>query len=74
MTQRDPHLPAGSPGSAGGQLEPSEQGQLTYALNTRFAPHLQAAAAIVRQVERDLADADEALTRAVNAATPPTSR
>ena len=68
MTQRDPQAPAtaGHAGSAqaGGQLEPGEQGQLAYALNVRLAPHLQAAAAAVRQAEHDLADAGEALARA----------
>ncbi|MGV1009752.1 MAG: hypothetical protein ACOYBY_14235 [Dermatophilaceae bacterium] len=72
MTQRDPNLPAAAANPAaaqsGGKLEQGEQGQLTYALNTRFAPHLQAAAALVRQAERDLADAGEALSRARQAA------
>ena len=72
MSSQDPHaaVAAGQagPAQAGGQFEHGEQGQLTYALNTRFAPHLQAAAAAVREAERDLADAGEALARARQAA------
>ena len=72
MISQDPQAPAAASHTgaahAGGQLEHGEQGQLTYALNIRFAPHLQAAAAAVREAERELADAAEALARARQAA------
>lgn len=64
MAQRD--------GSAGGQpagegLEPGEREQLVYALETRFADHLEAAASTVREAERELAEVRERLARAVAA-------
>ncbi len=68
MTSRDPHAPA-APGRTpeahpGGHVDPGEREQLAYALSARFAPHLQAAAAAVREAEQGLADAREALARA----------
>lgn len=48
-------------------LVPGEREQLTYALETRFAEHLEAAASAVRGAERDLAEADDQLQRALEA-------
>jgi hypothetical protein len=45
-------------------LDRSERERLGYALSQRFAPHLQAAAAAVREAEQGLADAREELSRA----------
>lgn len=50
-----------SPGDA---LAQGEQEQLAYALETRFAPHLEAAALAVREAERALTEAQERLARA----------
>lgn len=68
MTHRDPQATA-APGHSGhaqysGHVDPGEREQLAYALSVRFAPHLQAAAAAVREAEQDLADAREELSRA----------
>ena len=48
-------------------LAAGEKEQLAYALETRFAPHLEAAAAAVREAERDLAEAQERLEQAEQA-------
>lgn len=54
---------------AGGDgLAAGEKDQLVYALETRFAPHLEAAAAAVREAERGLAEAQERLQQAEHAA------
>ena len=53
---------------AGDGLATGEKEQLAYALETRFAPHLEAAAAAVRDAERALADAEEQLAQAESAA------
>lgn len=45
-------------------LDAGEAERLTHALETRFADHLEAATAVVRQAERKLADAQEQLARA----------
>lgn len=45
-------------------LETGERDRLLYALENRFAPHLDAAAAQVRTAEQALADAADALARA----------
>ncbi len=52
---------------AGEGLSPGEQEQLVYALQTRFEPHLEAAAAAVREAERELEEAQEKLARAEQA-------
>lgn len=49
-------------------LAPGEKEQLLYALETRFAPHLEAAATVVRDAERGLAEAQERLEQAQHAA------
>lgn len=49
-------------------LAQGEQEQLVYALETRFAPHVEAAATAVRQAERELAEAQERLAAAEHAA------
>lgn len=49
-------------------LAVGEREQLVHALDTRFAPHREAAAAAVRGAERDLAEAHERLERAEQAA------
>ena len=59
-------------GDAGGRapgegLAPGEKEQLAYALETRFGPHLEAAAAVVRDAERELAEAQERLDQAQQA-------
>lgn len=46
----------------------AEQDQLVYGLETRFAPHLEAATATVREAERELAQARERLAQAEEAA------
>jgi hypothetical protein len=53
---------------AGEGLASGEKEQLGYALETRFAPHLEGAAAAVREAERGLAEARERLERAEEAA------
>lgn len=59
-----------SGGGAGGDgLSPGEAEQLVYALETRFAAHLEAAAAAVREAERELAEAQEQLAKAQQDAT-----
>lgn len=45
-------------------LAPGEHEQLVYALETRFAPHVEAAGTVVREAERALAEAREQLARA----------
>lgn len=66
MAQRDG---SGTGGPAGGEgLEPGEREQLAYALEIRFADHLEAAASEVRAAERELAEAREALAEAERAA------
>lgn len=45
-------------------LGPGEKEQLAYALETRYTPHLEAAATAVRQAEQDLAEARDNLARA----------
>lgn len=49
-------------------LTQGEPEQLVYALETRFAPHVEAAAAAVREAERGLEEAQERLARAERAA------
>lgn len=49
-----------SPQAGGG----ADQDQLVYGLETRFAPHLEAAASAVRDAERELTQAREQLERA----------
>ncbi len=72
MTDRyTPAVPA--PDQAGddhspGGVDPLELERLTQALSARFAPHVDAAAAAVREAENDLADSREALARARRAA------
>lgn len=61
MSQRD-----GAAGAAEG-LEPGEREQLVYALETRFADHVEAAASEVRAAERDLAEAEDKLAAAERA-------
>ena len=63
MAQRDG---SGGQGVAEG-LEPGEREQLVYALETRFADHLEAAASEVRAAERELAEAREQLAAAERA-------
>lgn len=46
-------------------LDPDERVQLVYALEGRFAPHLEAAASAVREAERELAEVREQLARAI---------
>ena len=67
MTQPDSHGTAASaaqPGHEPGQVDRDERERLAYALGLRFAPHLQAAAAAVRDAEDDLSDARNELSRA----------
>jgi hypothetical protein len=52
----------------GDRLVAGEREQLGYALETRFAPHLEAAALIVREAEQGLGEAQERLDRAERAA------
>lgn len=67
MTDHGPGSTASTDGLAAGELT-----QLTYTLETRFGPHLEAAQAAVREAERELAQARERLaeaeTRAARAA------
>lgn len=53
--------------AAGEGLAAGEKEQLAYALETRFAPHLEAAAAAVREAERALEEAHERLEQAQDA-------
>jgi hypothetical protein len=46
------------------RIDIDEKERLVYALGVRFAPHVQAAAAVVREAEQHLAEAREALARA----------
>ncbi|WP_131106260.1 hypothetical protein [Ornithinimicrobium sufpigmenti] len=55
-------------GAAGEGLAPGEQEQLVYALEARFAAHRDAAAAAVREAERELTEAQDRLARAEEAA------
>lgn len=50
------------------RIAKSELDRLAQAVTDRFAPHLAAAAAAVREAEQDLAEAREALARAEQAA------
>lgn len=61
MTEQDQHG-AGARGAEG--VATGEQSQLSHALETRFAPHVEAAAAAVREAERELTEARERLARA----------
>lgn len=56
-------------GASAEGLAPGEKEQLLYALETRFAPHLESAAAVVRDAERELAEAQARLEQAEHAAT-----
>ncbi|MGC5585297.1 hypothetical protein ACQE98_07325 [Ornithinimicrobium sp. W1679] len=58
--------PVGSPAADG--LAPGEQEQLVYVLETRFAASRDAAAAALREAERELAQARERRERAEHAA------
>lgn len=49
-------------------LDTAERDRVVTALETRFAPHLDAAAAAVREAERELAEARERLAKAEEAA------
>lgn len=68
MTEND--LPPGpAPEQTGGgrvpeHADPVEWERLTHALTVRFAPHVEAATAAVRDAEQDLARARDALARA----------
>jgi hypothetical protein len=66
MTQRDSPAPPGDPGpaQAADRIDVEEKERLAYALGVRFAPHIQAAEAAVREAEHHLAEAREALSRA----------
>jgi hypothetical protein len=71
MNQRDPLTTSTSADIAQaslGRAGPDEWERFAHALSVRFAPHLQAAAAAVREAEQDLATAREQLTRARQAA------
>ena len=57
----------GDSGSADG-LSTADRAQLTHALETRFAAPAEAAAAVLRQAERDLAEARDRLAEAEGAA------
>lgn len=61
----------GSSDSSGQGLAAGEREQLVHVLETRFAPSLDAASALVRDAERDLAVARERLARAESAAPAP---
>lgn len=61
MTGRD-HGESGSPSADG--LSTGDRAQLTHALETRFAAPTEAAAAVLRRAERDLAAAQERLAEA----------
>lgn len=56
----------GSTSEATEGLDPGEREQLLYALETRFADHLEAAATVVREAERGLAEAQEQLRKALD--------
>lgn len=49
-------------------LAPGESEQLVYVLETRFAPHLEAATAAVREAERALGEASQRLASAEHSA------
>jgi hypothetical protein len=71
MTQPNSQGAAGSaaePPHDAGQVDRDERERLAYALGLRFAPHLQAAAAAVRDAEDDLSEARQELARAREAA------
>ncbi|MCA1783370.1 MAG: hypothetical protein LC679_14710 [Intrasporangiaceae bacterium] len=59
----DPSVRQTGEGLAAGEKE-----QLVYALEARFTTHREAAAAVVREAERDLAEAQEQLEQAERAA------
>lgn len=48
------------------RLDPDERAQLVYALEGRFAAHLDAAASAVREAERQLAEVREQLAAAID--------
>lgn len=54
----------GATGGSGDGLQAGEKEQLAYALETRYAPHLEAAVAAVRQAEQDVDEAQTALVAA----------
>lgn len=54
----------GAAAAPGDGLAAGEQEQLVYALEARFATHLDAASASLREAERELAEAQERLARA----------
>lgn len=58
-----------SGGAGGDGLAAGEAEQLVYGLETRFAAPLEAAAAAVREAERELVEAQEQLAQAQEAAT-----
>jgi hypothetical protein len=60
-------LPSTDPGNPD-RITPAEWDRLAQAVTDRFAPHLQAASAVVREAEQNLAQAQEALARAEHAA------
>jgi hypothetical protein len=72
MNHRDPQTTSPSDdiahGQSPGHVGRDEWERLAHALSLRFAPHLQAAAAAVREAEQDLATTREELTRAHRAA------
>jgi hypothetical protein len=63
MAEPDRHGSSGDEPLVTG-LDAGEAERLTYGLETRFADHLEAAAVVVRQAERELADAQARLARA----------
>lgn len=69
MNHRDPHAST-TTGDTGrhGHVDPGEWERLAHAVTARFASHVQAAAAAVREAEHDLATAREELSRARKAA------
>jgi hypothetical protein len=72
MNQPDPLTPSTSAdiprGQSPGRAAPDEWERLAQAVSVRFAPHVQAAAAAVREAEQDVVTAREELTRARQAA------
>ncbi len=61
----------GSSDSSGEGLAAGEREQLVYVLESRFAPPLEAASVLVREAERQVAEARERLARAESAAPAP---
>lgn len=71
MYPRDPHTTPATPAHGSpdtGPADVGERAQLAHTLASRFAPHVEAAAAAVRDAEQHLADAREELARARQAA------